>query len=95
MSKYPHTHGMEAPPISATILYVLKREMLAIAYGWRLDWSDFDGQSMYQQFSALNEWAEKALRGDAEPDYRMGTLFLEGKTRDAMERDPVTARWMK
>lgn len=64
------------------VLDVVLREAYAYAYGWRLDWSDFDGRTLLRQISDLKKWAEQALEQEDMPEYTQGTEFLERRGDD-------------
>ena len=37
---------------------IASRELRAMAYSWRLDWSEFDGQSLLAQVNEILGWME-------------------------------------
>jgi len=53
--------------------------MTAYGYGWRGDWSDFDGRFLRDQLNELADWAEMALDSKEVLDYEKGTKFREWK----------------
>ena len=57
------------------VLQIVCREMTQIGYGWRGDWSDFDGRRLRDQLDDLDSWAEKALTSEIDLDYTEGTEF--------------------
>jgi len=62
------------------VLDIVLREMQAYAYGWRCDWSDFDGRHLRDQLNDLAIWAEGALTEEVvDGDYIEGTKFYEGR----------------
>ena len=62
------------------VLEVVIREMRAYGWGWRNDWSQFDGRLLRDQLCALSAWARKAIAGEITEEYLDGTKF---EARDA------------
>ena len=61
------------------VLVIVLREMTAYGYGWRNDWSDFDGRHLRNQLNDLEEWATFALIAPGQTDYNKGSEFYESR----------------
>jgi len=58
------------------VLKIVLREMTAYGYGWRNDWSNFDGRHLRDQLNDLETWAKQALLSKEPSDFDKGTTFL-------------------
>ena len=61
------------------VLEVVLREMMAYAYAWRNDWSDFDGKTLRDQLADVVKWAGDALRGTTNVEYKRGSEFYSDR----------------
>lgn len=62
---------------STEVLLIVLREMTAVGHGWRVNWSDFDGQKLCDQLNRIAAWAELALAADVPSDFTEGNEFVD------------------